>query len=76
MSRLTEWPAKDKSIKISEMELSHLYNTVRILHKYSKERSAKYKVNGYETVYNGRFIQEWIMDMNREIDRRNKVRFG
>ena len=76
MSRLTKWPAKDKPVKISEMELNHLHAAVRLLHSYAEDRRLKYKVNGYETVFGERYIQDWIMDMDREIKRRNKLRFG
>jgi hypothetical protein len=76
MSRLTTWPSKDKAVKISEMDLSHLHNTVRLLHKYAEDRRVMFRRNGYETEYNGRYIQDWIMDMDREIKRRNKLRFG
>ncbi len=76
MSRLTTWPSKDKAVKISEMDLTHLHNTVRLLHKYAEDRRVMFRRNGYETEYNGRYIQDWIMDMDREIKRRNKLRFG
>ena len=57
------------------METNHLYNTVRTLHSYAEDRRRKLRVNGYDTKYNARTIMDWIMDMDREIDRRNKVMY-
>ena len=77
MSRLTKWPSKDKSLSIKDMELSHLNNTVRILHQYAADRHRPYKkINGYETIYNARTIMEWVLDMKREIKLRKSVMFG
>ena len=75
MSRLTSWPSKDGAKPIKDMELNHLYNTIRTLHGYAEDRRRKLLVNGYETKINSRTIMEWIMDMNREIKKRNKVMF-
>ena len=75
MSRLTAWPSKNGDIPIKEMETNHLYNTVRTLHSYAEDRRRKLRVNGYDTKYNARTIMDWIMDMDREIDRRNKVMY-
>ena len=75
MSRLTAWPSKDGAIPIKEMETNHLYNTVRALHGYAEDRRRKLRVNGYDTKFNARTIMDWIMDMDREIKRRNKVMF-
>ena len=75
MSRLTSWPSKEGAIPIKEMETNHLYNTVRTLHGYAEDRRRKLRVNGYDTKYNTRTIMDWIMDMDREIKRRNKVMF-
>jgi len=55
--------------------MNHLYNTIRTLHGYAEDRRRKLLVNGYETKINSRTIMEWIMDMNREIKKRNKVMF-
>lgn len=76
MSRLTAWPSKDGAIPIKDMETGHLKNTVRILHGYARDRTIRPRINGYDTKYNSRTIMEWILDMNREIKRRNKVMFG
>lgn len=76
MSRLTKWPSAAGEIKISEMESNHLYMTVRMLHRYAEDRRWKYKCNGYETTYNDRYIRDWIEDMDREINRRNKLRLS
>ena len=75
MSRLTAWPSKDGAIPIKEMETNHLYNTVRTLHGYAEDRRRILRVNGYDTKFNTRTIMDWIMDMDREIKRRNKVMF-
>lgn len=75
MSRLTAWPSKEGAIPIKEMETNHLYNTVRALHGYAEDRRRKLRVNGYDTKFNARTIMDWIMDMDREIKRRNKVMF-
>ena len=75
MSRLTSWPSRDGAIPIKEMDTSHLHNTVRTLHGYAKDRKRILRVNGYDTMFNTRTIIEWIMDMDREIKRRNKVMF-
>ena len=75
MSRLTSWPSKEGAIPIKEMETNHLHNTIRKLHSYAEDRRRKLRVNGYDTKFNARTIIEWIMDMDREIDRRNKAMF-
>ena len=75
MSRLTSWPSKNGAIPIKEMETDHLHNTVRTLHGFAADRRRKLYINGYDTKYNTRTIMEWIMDMDREIKRRNKVMF-
>ena len=75
MSRLTSWPSKNGAIPIKEMETDHLHNTVRTLHGFAEDRRRKLYINGYDTKYNTRTIMEWIMDMDREIKRRNKVMF-
>ena len=75
MSRLTSWPSKSGDIPIKEMETNHLHNVIRTLHGYAEDHRRKLRVNGYDTKYNARTIIEWIMDMDREIDRRNKAMF-
>jgi len=75
MSRLTSWPSRTGAIPIKEMDTDHLHNTVRTLHGYAKDRKRILRVNGYDTMFNTRTIIEWIMDMDREIKRRNKVMF-
>ena len=71
MSRLSKWASSAGPIAIKDMEMKHLYNLVRVVHGYAKDRS-----QGYDSMINERPIHEWLADFQREIDRRSKIAYS
>lgn len=74
MSRLSKWPSTKGEIAIKDMDLNHLFNVRKTLKQYAADRNNGKNNYGYDSPINGRPIHEWVADVQREIDRRYKVR--
>lgn len=59
----------NNTVKISDMEISHLTRTIKLLRTYAKERTNN-KVNGYDTQAFGHKIHQWVHILNLEMKRR------
>jgi hypothetical protein len=75
MSRLSKWVSTGGAIAVKDMEFFHLINTLRLVRGYAKDRDNGRNNKGFDSIINGRAIHEWVADFQREIDRRNNVRY-
>ena len=76
MSRLSKWVSSSGLVAIKDMEIAHLINTMRVIRGYARDRDNGRNNRGFDSKINGRAIHEWVADFQREINRRNKVRFN
>lgn len=77
MSRLTKWTSGDgEMIAIKDMDMSYLFNLLRMVRGYAKDRDNGKNNRGFDSPIYGRPIHEWVVDFQREIDRRNQVRYN
>jgi N-formylglutamate amidohydrolase len=68
LNRFSVW---NNTVKICDMEIKHLFRTIKMLHSYAKDRT-KPTISGYDTDCYGHKIHQWIHIMQLEVDRRLK----
>lgn len=66
ISRNTKW---NTTTMIKDMDKKYLYNTIKLLNSYGKERT-KYGINGFKTDVYGFKIEEWLNVMTKEFNSR------
>lgn len=76
MSRLSKWPSSGGFVAVKDMETTHLFNVAKLVRSYARDRDNGHNNRGFDSPINGRPIHEWLTDFQREIDRRNMIRYN